>query len=187
MALAGGVTAYLFGPDDRATTGPHSIRVDGVGLTTAPRAIAYAGPRLELTIRSRPAARALFAGVAHAVDARDFLRRAPHTRVDEIKLPWEIDTTAVRGAGQLAAAPDRVDIWATEASGRGTVTLEWLLTNAPQDLVIVDARGRRISSLAVTVSVVLPGGFVGGLALAVFGLGMSVVGAVVASTGRRGR
>ena len=187
MALAGAGVAFLFGPDDRATTGPHSVHIDGVGLVTAPRAVAYAGPRLQVTVQSKPRGRQVFAGVAHHVDVRDFLRQAPYTRIDQITLPWDIATTDVGGNGQLAAAPGRTDIWTTQAKGRGSVTLDWLLIDAPQDLVIVDAHGRQVSSVAVSASVALRGGFVGGLALVVVGIGLTVVGAAVASAGRAAR
>ena len=186
-AVAGAGAAFLFGPDDRATTGPHSIRIDGVGLVTAPRAIAYAGPRLRLTVHSEPPARQVFAGVAHHVDVRDFLRQAPYTRIDQITLPWDIATTDVAGTGKLAAAPSSTDIWTTQAKGRGSVTLDWLLIDAPQDLVVVDANGRRMSSVALSASVVLRGSFVGGLALVALGLGLAVVGVAVASASRAAR
>ena len=187
IAAIGVGAAALFGPDDRATTGPHWVPVDGVGLATAPGAIAYAGPRLELTIQSEPASRRLFVGVAHPVDVADFLARAAYTRVDEIWVPWDIATTDVRGGGQLAGPPRTADFWTTKAVGRGTVTLDWLLSDAPQDLVVVDAHGRRISSLALTASLVLAGGFVASLALAALGLGMAVGGVMLASAGRTQR
>ena len=187
IALVGVAGAVLFGPDDRATTGPHAVPVAGVGLATAPGAIAYAGPRLELTIQCQPAGRRLFAGVAHHVDAVDFLARAPYTRVDEIWVPWDIATTDVRGEGELADRPRTADFWTTKAVGHGTVTLDWLLAEAPQDLVVVDAHGRPISSLAITASLVLAGGFVASLAVAALGLGLIAGGAVLASSARTAR
>jgi hypothetical protein len=187
-ALLGVVLAVAFGPDDRVGTGPHRLSTSGQAIVTAPEALAYAGPRVQLRVTSTDPGRSLFLGVGHDVDVRDFLAGTPRTRIDAIEIPWRVSTTPVPGSGQPKGDPEDVGWWFAQAHGRGTAVLTWQLPDTAADVLILGPRGAGGLTVDVTAAVVSPGAFVVGLALAVLGLGIVVFGWAVLSTPRpRGR
>jgi hypothetical protein len=175
-AVLGVGLAVLFGPDDRIGSGPHRLSTPGQAIVTAPSAIAYAGPRVELTVTSTQPQRKLFVGVAHDVDVRDFLDGTPRTRIDTIEVPWRVTTTNIPGSGFPKADPGDQTWWYADAEGRGEVTVGWRLPDTAADVVILDEDGGTRLAVDVTAEVVAPGVFVVGLALAVIGLGLAVFG-----------
>ncbi|MDQ4006867.1 MAG: hypothetical protein M3211_02070, partial [Actinomycetota bacterium] len=140
--LAGVALVAAFGPDDRMATGPHRLSTPGQAIVTAPEALAYAGPRVELTVRSVGGARDLFVGVGHDVDVRDFLDATPRTRIDTIDIPWQVSTTRLPGGGFPKGPPAGLGWWIAEAQGRGAVTLRWHLPDVAADVLILDRDGR---------------------------------------------
>ncbi len=174
--LLGAALAAAFGPDDRMGTGPHRLSTPGQAILTAPQALAYSGPTVQLSVRSPDPQRELFLGVGHDVDVRDFIADTPHTRIDAIEIPWRLSTTPVGGGGFPKGDPGDVEWWIADARGRGQAVLTWRLPDTAADVVILDPEGNRGLTVDVHAAVVAPGVFVVGLALVVLGLGLAVFG-----------
>jgi hypothetical protein len=188
-AVLGAAFAVLFGPDNRVGTGPHRLSTQGQAIVTAPGALAYSGPQVELRVRSVQPGRRLFVGVAHDVDVRDFLGTTPRTRIDTIEIPWRVGTTPLPGQGFPKADAAEQSWWIADAQGEGEVVLGWRLPDTAADVVILDRDGGSRLAVDVTAAVVTPGVFVVGIALVVLGLGVMVFGWAVLTTGstrRRG-
>jgi hypothetical protein len=180
--VLGAALSVLFGPDNRMGTGPHRLSTPGQAIVTAPGALAYAGPQVELRVRSVQPGRNLFVGVAHDVDVRDFLGGTPRTRVDTIEIPWRVTTTLLPGQGFPKADPAEQSWWIADAQGEGEVVLGWRLPDTAADVVILDQDGGDDLAVDVTAAVVAPGVFVVGAALVVLGLGVVVFGWAVITT-----
>jgi hypothetical protein len=181
-AVLGIALAVLFGPDNRMGTGPHRLSTPGQAIVTAPEALAYAGPRVELRVASPDRERTLFLGVGHDVDVRDFLDGTPRTRIDAISIPWQVATTRVPGGGSPKGEPGDQNWWIADAEGRGDAVLSWRLPETAADVVILAQDGGDGLVVDVTAAVVAPGVFVVGLALVVLGLGVAVFGWAVLTT-----
>jgi hypothetical protein len=179
--LAGCLLAVSFGPDDRMGTGPHRLTSPGPAIATAPEALAYSGPRVQLTVTSTDRDRQLFVGVGHDVDVSDFLAGTPHTRVQTIDIPWRVSVVRVPGDGPPEAAPGRLAWWTAEARGRGRAVLTWRLPDSASDVVILGGGAARLA-VDVTAALLVPGVFVVGLAAVVIGLGVGVFGWAVLTT-----
>ncbi len=179
--LLGLLLAVAFGPDNRLDTGPHPLRSDGSVITTGENAVAYAGPRVDLTVTT-DGDRSLFVGVAHHVDVTDLLGDTPRTRVDRLDLPWKTDVSEVRGAGSPLGSPLDADWWIAQDQGRGTATVEWTLAEDGGDVLIMDLDGQDGLSIDVVAALVVPGIFVVGAAMTVIGLGVAVFGWAVLTT-----
>jgi hypothetical protein len=180
--LLGAALAVGFGPDDRMGTGPHRLSTPGQAIVTAPEALAWSGPRVELTVTSPDRGRDLFVGVGHDVDVRDFLADTPRTRIRTIEVPWRVTTTNVAGDGLPRGSPEGLDWWIAEAQGRGEAVLAWRLPDTAADVVILDRDGADGLTVDVTAAVLAPGAFVVGLAAVVLGLGVVVFGWAVLTT-----
>lgn len=180
--LLGCLLAVAFGPDDKMSTGPHRLTSSGSAIVTAPEALAYAGPPVELTVTSTDPGRDIFVGVGHDVDVRDLLGDTPRLRVETISIPWEISTQSVGGSGVPKSDPGQVDWWIAEEQGRGRVVLDWDLPDVAADVVILDEDGRDRLTVDVTAALEVPGIFVVGLASVVLGLGIVVFGWAVLTT-----
>ena len=183
--LLGSALAATFGPDDEIGTGPHRLSTRGQAIVTAPEALAWAGPQVQLTVDAADPGRSLFLGVAHDVDVRDFLNGAPHTRIDTIAIPWRVTTTPIPGTGFPKGEPSEVGWWFAQSQGRGTASVTWRLPDTAADVVILDPLGGDGLVVDVTAAVVAPGVFVVGLALVVLGLGVVVFGWAVRTPGVR--
>jgi len=181
--LLGAVLATVFGPDNEIGTGPHRLSTRGQAIVTAPEALAWAGPQVQLTVHSVDPGRSLFLGVGHDVDVRDFLAGVPQTRIDTIELPWRVTTTPIPGSGFPKGAPSKVGWWYADAQGRGSASLTWRLPDTAADVVILDPLGGDGLTVDVTAGVVAPGAFVVGLALVVLGLGVAVFGWAMRTSG----
>lgn len=173
--LVGVAMAALFGPDDRMATGPHRLDTPGQAIVTAPEALAYSGPQVELTVTT-PDERSLFVGVGHDVDVRDFLADTPRTRIDSIEIPWKVSTTHVPGQGAPKGDPQERGWWLADTQGHGEATLSWRLPDTAADVVVL-GRGRGEGlTVDVTAALVIPSAFVAGLAMMVLGLGVVIFG-----------
>lgn len=180
--LVGGLLAVGFGPDDRLATGPHEVSSTGSVITTAPQAIVYAGPQVELTVTSSAAPRELFVGVGHHVDVADLLADTRRTRIERIDLPWDIATSTVGTGGSPRAAPTAVDWWYAQDTGEGRASITWTLPEDGGDVVIADLAGEEGLTVDVTAALVAPGIFIVGAAMLVIGLGVAVFGWAVLTT-----
>lgn len=178
--VLGVALAVGFGPDDRMGTGPHRLSTPGQAIVTAPEALAFSGPKIELTVTAPD--RNLFLGVAHDVDVQDFLADTPRTRVDAIEVPWKVSTSQVSGSGVPKGSPEDANWWFADAHGRGRAVLTWALPESAADVVILDQQGRDGLAVHVTAAIVAPGVFVVGLAGVVIGVGLVVLGWAVLTT-----
>jgi hypothetical protein len=176
LVLAGAGVAIVFGSDDKATTREQDVDTHGAGLVTVPRAIAYAGPRVEITAQVQDAGQRLFAGVAHDVDVRDYLGDTARTEVTGVGIPLRLTTKDLGGSLDVPADPTALDIWMAKVEGVGAVDLSFRLPDAADDIVILSPDGKPLGRLTVTGSLVLPGVFVGALAGVVVGAGLALVG-----------
>src|SRR5262245_20717755 len=183
--LLGAAWAAAFGPDNEIGTGPHPLTTSGQAIVTAPEALAWAGPQVQLQVDSADPGRSLFVGVAHDVNMRDFLDGVPRTRIDTIEIPWQVTTTPITGSAFPKGSPSDVGWWLAQAHGRGSATVTWRLPDTAADVVILDPLGGDGLDVDVTAAVVAPGAFVVGLAVVVLGLGVAVFGWAVRTTGVR--
>ena len=183
LVMASAAVAVVFGPDDEATT-REDVATHGAALVTVPRAIPYAGPRVDITAQARDPGRQLFAGVAHDVDVRDFVGGVARTEVTSIGFPLHLSTKDLGGSLDLPADPAALDIWITHVEGVGNVELSFRLPETADDVVILSTDGRPIGRLTVAASLVLPGVFAGALAGVVVGLGLGLAGWTLAGARR---
>ena len=180
-SLIGVVGAITFGPDNRISSGSHAFTSPGPTIVTAPGALSYSGPTLEVTVHSDDN-RQVFVGVAADVDVRDYLAQTSYTRLDTVDVPW--DSTASKAsniAGDAAplAVPGNLDWWLASQQGTGTATVTFPLPDSAIDLVVMDAELSRDFQADLTLTLVQDGAFVGGLALTVGGLGLAAAGWVL--------
>jgi hypothetical protein len=185
LVLAGAGLAIVFGSDDKATR-EQAVDTHGAGLVTVPRAVTYAGPRVEITAQAQDTGQRLFAGVAHDVDVRDYLGGIARTAVTGVDIPLRLTTKELGGSLNVPADPTALDIWIAQAEGVGAVDLSFRLPDAADDVVILSTDGKPLGRLTVTGSLVLPGVFVGAVAAVVLGAGLALVGWAVLRGRRRG-
>jgi hypothetical protein len=180
LAVVLGVSAAIvFGPDDKITSGPHALRSNGVAVVTGPAAIRYYGLTVQVDIHaSRPRDR-VFVGIGRSVDVADYLRRSTYTRIDTVRLPWKVATTVVRGSRSPEAPPTGLDLWLDSRSGQQTASITSTLPDAPVAVVVMNADGSSGVNVTADLAVAEPGMFVGGLAVAVAGVGVAALGWVV--------
>ncbi len=186
LVILGALGAIAFGPDDRVTSAPLPLSSLGIAVVTAPGAVAYSGPTVELTV-TREGSAPVFVGVGYDVDVRDYLTATTYTQVDSISIPLDVETSEVDGAGLPETRPGDLDWWLVSGSGRGSATVTFPLRDAAVDVVVMDPDLRPGLDVSVTVGVVRQGAFVGGLAVSLGGVGLGVVGWMLISTVPSGR
>jgi hypothetical protein len=186
LVILGALGAIAFGPDNRVTPEPLPLSSLGIAVITAPAALAYSGPTVELTV-TRDGSAPVFVGVGYDVDVQDYLTATPYTQVDSISIPLEVKTSEVDGAGLPEARPGDLDWWLVSDSGRGSATVTLPLSDAAVDVVVMDPYLRPVLDVSVTPGVVRRGAFVGGLALSLAGVALGVVGWMLISSVPTGR
>ncbi len=179
----GSAVAVAFGTDDTLTVGPHELATTGMAIVTAPGALPYAGPTMQVTVSVERPASTVFVGVGHHVDVRDYLADAAYTRIDKVSLPWRTESTQVRGRTQALTDPADLTWWLTSASATGVATVTFPLPDIPVDVVVTNPERAPGFRTDVTVEIIQKGVFVGALALVIAGVGLVAAGVVV----RRGR
>ncbi len=171
LVLAGTAAVVAFGPDNRLTTGPHGLETKGLAIITAPGALAYSGPTVEVTART-DGSRPIFLGLGHHVDVQDYFADSPYTRVDSIGVPWDASTTVIRGGGWPTEPPGRQDWWLVSDEGSGSATVSFPLPDGPVEMVAMDPELEPGLVIQVSTTLVQPGAFVGGIAVMACGLGL---------------
>jgi hypothetical protein len=174
LTIVGLALAVTFGPDDRVSSGPHRFESKGAAIITAPAALAYSGPTLEVTATSP--GRPLFVGLAYDVDVRDYLANTSYTRIDDIDLPWKTTASTVDGDGLPVKRPVDVDMWLVSSQGDGTSSLRFTLPDSAVDLVVMDGDLDEGIAADVTMRLVEDGAFLAGVALSLSGLGIAAAG-----------
>lgn len=178
-ALIGGTTvAVAFGPDDTLAVGPHELSTTGVALISAPGALSYAGPTLQVTAAAEQPSSSVFVGVGHDVDVRDYLSDAAYTQIDKVSLPWRARTTSVPGRSRPVTDPTQLTWWLTAGSGRGVTTVTFPLLDAPIDVVVIVDRAPGFTA-EVTVGVIQEGAFPGAMGVLLGGVGLLAAGRLV--------
>ncbi len=177
--IVGLAVAVAFGPDDTLAVGPHEISTTGVALISAPGALSYAGPTLQVTATAEQPGAPIFVGVGHDVDVRDYLSGSAYTQIDEVSLPWRIETTDVPGRTRPITDPSELTWWLTTGSGRGATTVMLPLLDAPIDVVVIIADGSPGFTTEVTVGVLQEGIFPGAMGVLLGGVGLLVAGRLV--------
>ncbi len=186
LVILGALGAIAFGPDNRVTSAPLPLSSLGIAVVTAPGAVAYSGPTVELTV-TREGSAPVFVGVGYDVDVRDYLTATTYTQVDSISIPLDVETSEVDGAGLPETRPGDLDWWLVSGSGRGSATVTFPLRDAAVDVVVMDPDLRPGLDVSVTVGVVRQGAFMGGLAVSLGGAGLGVVGWMLISIVPSGR
>ncbi len=181
LMIVGVAAAVAFGPDDRVRSQPQRLVSRGLAVITAPAAIGYSGPTIELTV-TRKASDPVFLGVGYHVDVRDYLTGSTYTQIDSVDLTFDVATSDVKGKGRPDVGPEDLDWWLITGSGKGSATVTFPLPDAAVDIVVTDPGLRPGLDVTVTAAVVQQGAFVGGLALSVSGVGLAVVGRMLTSS-----
>lgn len=182
LAVVGAALAILVGVDNRASTGPHPVDVDGVAVVTAPDAIRWSGATVTLDVEV-PDRKPVFVGVGNSVDVDDYLAETRTVRVDSIDVPWNIETSEHDGNPWLPASPLAVDWWTAQASGMGGAELRFELPDETVSVAVLAVGATDLSGLTVTASYYVRGGFAIGLGTVAIGLGM-ILAAIVIWRGR---
>ena len=180
----GATTAILFGPDDRAQTGPHAVDTTARVVATTPGAIGVAGPTVVVRA-SLPRDTALFVGLANAVDVTSYTDGVGRTSVDDVSLPWELVSADVNGDATLPAPPPSLDWWLASGQGRGQASITAQLPDDPAGVLVASLDGRRLEGLQVAVSYELTGAFGIGLGLVGLGVGLALFGWITRQALRR--
>jgi hypothetical protein len=177
--IVGLAVAVAFGPDDTLAVGPHQISTTGVALISAPGALSYAGPTLQVAATAEQPGAPIFVGVGHDVDVRDYLSGSAYTQIDKVSLPWRAETSDVPGRTRPIADPSELTWWLTTGSGRGAATVMLPLLDAPIDVVVIIADGAPGFTTEVTVGILQEGIFPGAMGVLLGGVGLLVAGRLV--------
>jgi hypothetical protein len=179
LGIAGTALGLAFGPDDRLELGPEDYTSAGPSIATAPEAIAWAGPVVEITAE-RADDGPVFVGVGPHVDVADYLARTTYTRIDDVSFPWDATTTPVNGPDSPGAPPSELDWWLADAEGPGRATVRLPLPESAIDVVVMDPSLRTPLEVAVTVAWVQDGAFLLAIGMVVVAVGLGLAGRRVA-------
>lgn len=174
--VLGVAAALVFGPDDKITSGPHPLQSNGVAVVAAPSAIRYYGLTVQLDVHATRPHVPVFIGIGSSLDVADYLRRSAYTRIDSVRLPWKVATSAVRGSRSPNAPPTDLDVWLDSQSGHRTASITSALPDAAVAIVVMNADGSRGVHVTADLAVEERGVFVGGLATALAGVGVGALG-----------
>lgn len=179
LAIAGTALGVAFGPDDRLELGPDDFTSAGPSIATAPEAIAWAGPVVEITAE-RADEGPVFVGVGAHVDVTDYLARTTYTRIDDVSFPWDANTTRVTGPDSPGAPPAELDWWLADAEGTGSATVRLPLPESAIDVVVMDPSLQEPLEVAVTVAWVQDGAFLLAIGMIAVAVGLVLAGRRVA-------
>lgn len=185
MAVAGAAGAIFVGPDNAVRSGTRQLQSDGAAIVTGPGAIDWAGPTLRLEARS--SAGPVFIGVGNEVDVADLVADVTRTQVDEITLPGgDLRTSQVPGSQDFLPDVESLDWWVEKSDGEVAVVV-LTLPEQPMSIVVMNADGSSPVDVEVAAEVSIRGLFWGLLAIAVIGLGLLNLGALILIRGRAKR
>jgi hypothetical protein len=173
--VAGAALAFVLGPDNRASTGPHEIGTEAPVVVADPDVFGWAGPTITVEVGVAEGQH-VFVGAANAVDIADYVRLTERTEITDYGLPWDISTSDVDGSNALPAAPSEVDWWLAQGSGAGQASLSVELPEQAFGLVVVAVGGGSLEGMEVTASYDVNGGFGVGLGLVGFAVGLGLFG-----------
>ncbi|WP_286689996.1 MULTISPECIES: hypothetical protein [unclassified Aeromicrobium] len=171
LALAGAAVMAVLGPDSRFTTGPHTVRTDGVAVVTAPDVITYRGLQVDVLVEV-PVNKPVFVGLGNTVDVQDYLAGTRRLEVTSFRAPWTVRTAERRGRAALPGAPTALDWWIADSAGLGGASISTTLPDTPVSLAILAVGASDLSGLRVTFAYGVRGGFGLGLGALLGGLGL---------------
>jgi len=102
---------------------------------------------------------AIFVGVAATEDVAGYLERVRHAEVVDLRTSDTGDVVPVydvTGRRAPTVPPEDLDIWSAQASGTGTVSLEWPADQGDWTLVVMNADASADVAADVSVSASLP-------------------------------
>ncbi|KAA1418099.1 hypothetical protein FE697_019810 [Mumia zhuanghuii] len=179
IAVVGAVGAVAFGPDDRMTTGTREVDTDARAVVTRPAVLARYGPQVSVQVEL-PDDKPVFLGLASTVDVDDYLESTQRVEITRYRVPWSVTTKDVAGDPFLPAAPTALDWWLEATSGVGGAQLRFELPDETVSLAVLAMGDADLSGLRVTGAYEVPGAFGVSLGAAVGGLGIALLGVVVA-------
>lgn len=181
LALAGGLIAAFgyIGTDNVISSPARTISSKGVAITTSPELFDYYGPRLHVTAESAEPGRQLFIGIGHHVDVGSYFSGASRTKVTELNLPFSLNTADVIGKQTEVSPPNGLEWWIAKVSGSGKQELVWPMADGPYDIAIMAADGKASVDAEVTIGVEIPGAFATAMLVALGGLVLLVLGALL--------
>lgn len=176
LVILGAAASVAFGPDDTLTSAPQRLSSDSAVIATTPGAISIAGPTVEVTVTAADPDRSVFVGVGRDLEVADYLDDVAHLSVDDVSWPWDFAGAEADGRDAPAADPDDLDWWLTSDSDEQTASVSFPLPDGPVDVVAMDADRSPGLDVDVRVGLVQHGVFAGGLAVALIGVGVAVLG-----------
>ncbi|MBM7790466.1 hypothetical protein [Tenggerimyces flavus] len=181
LALAGGLIAAFgyIGPDNVISSPARTISSKGVAITTSPELFDYYGPRLHVTAEPAEPGRQLFIGIGHHVDVGSYFSGTSRTKVTELDLPFSLTTGDVIGKQTEVNPPNGLEWWIAKVSGSGKQELVWPMADGPYDIAIMGADGKANVDAVVTIGVEIPGAFATAMLVALGGLVLLVLGALL--------
>ena len=187
VIVAGGGLALMvvLGPDNRLTTGPHTIETDDIAVVTAPKVIRWADVRVDI-LAEVPVRKPVFIGIGNTVDVQDFVGKAQRLEITSFSRPWDLDSREVAGLPNLPGAPTAVDWWIDSSAGLGGAAISTRLPDQTVSLAILSVGSSNLSGLEVTLAYGVEGGFAKGVALLLLGVALLWIGILVVR-GRRAR
>ena len=169
LILGGAAVAVAFGPDNTITSDPERMSSDTGVVATRPEAISISGPTVEVVVTPRDGGE-VFVGVARNIEVADYLDGVPRVQIDKVSWPWSFDRSAVSGQRTPAADPTALDWWLASDRSDESASVTLPLPDGPVDMVAMSL-GQGGLDVDITVGLVQRGAFVGGLAVALVGIG----------------
>lgn len=179
-AFGRGDDGYFDTTIDRMATDTAAITADDITFSTDAGSPDWILDTLDADVRIRATAvgtSELFVGIAPTADVDTYLDDVAHETIDDID--DDLDPTyAYRAGSRMVGPPSDVDIWVSQATGPGTIDLEWEAQSGEWSAVLMNADGA--PGVAATVNVGTKADVVLPLALILLGLGIVVSGGAVA-------
>lgn len=164
LVTFGVFVAVLIGPQEWVESPPRLVNSqDGVVFTNY-GLLSYSLPvRIAATADGAPA----FVGLAHSIDAEDYLSGVKATGISGFS-PLGLTSYHRSGTTKLPTAPQRLDFWKMKASGAGRQIIEGTFAGQPVVAFISTADGTS-KPLSVSIGVRLVGAFAISIAAATVG------------------
>lgn len=170
IAALGAALMVMLGPDNRVTTGPHSIETSGSVVVTAPRLITWTGVQIDV-LAELPAQKPVFVGLGNTVDVESLVGETSRLEITEFDTPWKPTIRQLDGRPVVQGAPTALDWWYADAAGIGGASISTILPDEPVSVAVVSVGASNLSGLQVTLAYGIKGGFMKGVGLLLVGIG----------------
>jgi hypothetical protein len=183
ILLAGAAVAIYVGTDDIFDVANESVDTEAAALATSPSFLEITGPTLHVTADGGVIE--TFVGVAHPLHVGAYLDDVPYLEVTNVTAGRELTMLSRDGEGAAASGPVGLDWWSDTASGDGAQTVSLPLTDAPAQIVVMNADASAPLDLDLTVAAEVDGLFVTALIVVALGLILVVGGVLTLRSARR--